>query len=163
MIQMIKKRYRNMCLCFPRWYVISLIAAYILPVPVVMIFTAIVLLTSLGFLEMMVAFIGTSVVGFFLFFSYICIYYGVLTFVQAMIDALFFRFDSKMKAIQNVLVSLICFLFLCTGSVLVLLYTYTGHSLWFVFVILMLVGLCAALKFSQVRLRKILHLQDKSK
>ena len=62
---------------FPNWYKISLIVAYTLPLPALVIYT-IVVLSMQGFLTLLASFIGSIVAGAVVFFPFICIYYALL-------------------------------------------------------------------------------------
>lgn len=128
----------------PNWYKISLIVAYTLPLPALVIYT-IVVLSMQGFLTLLASFIGSIVAGALVFFPFICIYYALLSFIHTLVDEILIRSSSKKQCVMKFFISFSCSLLLAVSSILTIKYIDYGFN-W-IFIALMLVGFFVTVSF----------------
>ena len=143
----------------PKWYKVLLIVSYALPVPALFLYTFFALVGQ-GIEVLLGGFFGSLIFGALFFFPFTCIYYAVLTFIQTLLDEIFF--GSK-KRILYILIAFVCSAFLCVSSVLTLL-KFEDKFGW-IYLILMIVGFLMTITFLFVRmvLSFVSYLKNKRK
>ena len=124
--------------CFPNWYKYSLLVAYMLPFPALVIYTVVVLWIGGGLWGVICAFMGSLLVGGMIFFPFFGMYYAAITFIHTLFHELIFRSCSKKKSAINILVSFVCSAFLALNSVWAI--QYFEHKFGWVPLVLMPIG-----------------------
>ena len=141
----------DLLLGYPRLYRFLLMVLYALPIPALLVYTIFALLHS-DLITLIAAFLGSLMVGFFIFFPLFCIYYAALTFLHTLLDELFFPAFLKKKRRTTIMFSLIVSLVWALSSWLT--YEMLDHEYGGIPPIVMLVCLVIELIFQKNRISR---------
>lgn len=136
-------------LSYPNRYRIFLFIAYLLPIAIPGWYTIIVLLPQ-GLQTFIGAFIGCSILSYFILSPFFCIYYSLLTLLHTILDQIILLKFGIKQFVLNLLVSLFISIYTILMSILLIMHFHEDSAI--IWASLMAIGIIIIFKFTQKRI-----------